>query len=333
MSERPFRVLVIGPSQPDPRNQLHTALIEAGCDLVFGAPKTAREIAALGKAADVVVAGASLTAEAIDELDQCKLIVRTGIGYDTIDVAAATRRGILVVNVPDSWTEEVANHTMALLLACHRRLLTLHLATKAGQWGRGGGPRVPTDIHRLSHQTLGLLGFGNIARIVARRAAAFDLQIIASDPFLPEATMKEHGVASVDLEQLWRRSDYLSIHTPLNDSTHHLIGAEQLGQMKKTAFLINTARGGVIDEAALATAVRDGSIAGAALDVVEHEPIQPDHPFLALDSVLLTPHAAYYSREAVEWCQAQAAREILAVRNGQSPRRVAVVNKELLGGA
>lgn len=330
MSDPPFRVLLGNTTSPHPDEPLQRELEDAGVTLLFADHIHGDELDDEARAADAFVAGRSVSATMIGQLERCRVIVRTGIGYDTIDVEAATRRGILVVNVPDSWTEEVANHTMALLLACHRNLLPLVEYVERGNWGRQGVARPYSNIHRLSRQTLGLIGLGNIGRAVAKRASAFDLEIVAHDPYVPAFAAGQVGAELAPLDDLLKRADYVSIHTPLTPMTRHMVGARELALMKPGAFLINTARGGVVDEEALASALRERRIGGAALDVVEREPPREGHPFLALDNVILTPHAAYYSAEAVAWCQRQAAREIISIKEGSQPRRVAVVNKELL---
>lgn len=330
MLDDSFRVLLGNATAPNPHDPLQEELRASGCALLFAGNIQGAELSEDARVADAMVAGRSVSTAMVDQLERCRVIVRTGIGYDTIDVAAATRRGILVVNVPDSWTEEVANHTMTLLLAAHRNLLSLARYVRDGNWSKAGIARPYDNIHRLSSQTLGILGLGNIGRAVASRAQAFGLAVVACDPYVDATAAADQGVELLPFDDLLARSDYVSVHTPLTEATRHLLGPRELSLMKPTAIVINTARGGVIDEAALAEALRERRIRGAALDVVEHEPLLDDHPFLGLDNVVLTPHAAYYSDEAVAWCLRQAAREITSIKEGGLPRRVAVVNKELL---
>jgi D-3-phosphoglycerate dehydrogenase len=330
MSRESFRVLLSGTAELDPANPLHQELSAAGCELVFAMPKSTEELISAARDADAIVAGGRFPAEVINQLERCRMLMRTGVGVDNIDVAAATARGILVVNVPDSWVEEVANHAITLLLVCHRRIVPLTRIVQAGRWHGDAGRRVLQGIHRLSSQTLGLIGLGNIGSAVAIRARAFGLTVLAFDPYVSKDHAASVGATLTPLDELLRASDYVSLHTPLTQETLHMIGERELDLMKSSAALINTSRGGVIDEAAIARGLKAGKPAVAALDVVEREPMAPGHPLLSLDNVIMTPHAAYYSDEALAWCFRQSAREIISMMHGESPRPVAVINKDLL---
>lgn len=260
---------------------------------------------------------AQINRRVLSAMERCRVVVRYGIGVDTIDVPAATEMGIYVANVPDYGIDEVGNHTMAMILACARRLLAYDRGVKAGRWGhRMGGP-----VYRLKGQILGLLAFGRIARDVAAKAKGFGLEILAFDPLLPDSVFREFGVIRAgSLEEVLRRADFVSVHSPLTPETHHLIGERELKMMKPTAYLINTSRGPVIDEAAVYRALSGGWIAGVALDVLEREPVPPDNPLLTLENVILTPHAAFYSEESIRDLQRKAAEEVARVLRGEKPR-------------
>lgn len=246
---------------------------------------------------------------------RCRIVSRYGIGLDNIAVAEATRLGIMVTNVPDFCQDEVADHVMALILAWTRRIVHFANATRQGSWDLQAAGVIP----RLRGQTLGLIGFGNLARAVAPKALAFGLQIIAYTPRIAADALDPYGTATRDLSFLLHESDFVSLHVPLTPATRGLIGAAQLRQMKPTALLINTARGPVIDEPALVKALKERWIAGAALDVLEQEPPAVNHPLLGLDNVLITPHAAFYSSGAVAELAHKAALHVAQALQGVTP--------------
>ncbi|HEY8477541.1 MAG TPA: C-terminal binding protein, partial [Chloroflexota bacterium] len=250
------------------------------------------------------------------------------IGVDNVDVGAATEHGIVVANVPGFCVEELADHAMALVLAFARQVVTYRDSTRGGAWDTFVTPR---PLQRLAGQTLGLIGFGASARAVARRARAFGLRVLAYTPRLTAERAGEHQVEAVSLATLLRESDYVSIHCPLTSETRHLIGWSELQRMKPTAYLINTARGAIVDEEALVRALDEGVIAGAGLDVLVAEPPAPEHPLLHRDNVIVTPHAAFYSEQALLDLQARAARAVADVLDGRMPE--SIVNREVLGRA
>ncbi len=262
----------------------------------------------------------------IESLERCKVIARYGIGFDTIDVEAATQKGICVTNVTDYCIEEVAIHALALFLACARKIVILNREVKRGNWC-SGVPQLPRPIFRLEGQTFGLIGFGNIGRSLANKIKPLGLKIIANDPYIPREIGQTYGVELVSLEEVLRQSDYVSLHLPLNAETRNLIGESQLKWMKPTAFLINTARGPIIDEKALIKALKEKWIAGAALDVLEKEPPEPNNALLTLDNVILTPHAAWYSEDSVPELRRKAALNIRQVLEGYYPKYL--VNPEV----
>jgi D-3-phosphoglycerate dehydrogenase len=261
--------------------------------------------------------GTQLHRGILEELTNCKAIVRYGIGVDNIDVDAATDLGIVVANTPDFCVEEVANHAIMLLLACAKKLVMLHHACQAGNWEREQLVPMPT-IHG---QTLALIGYGKLARAVARKAQAFQMRVIAYDPYADMAEAWENGVNlfRCDLEQVLSQADYVSMHVPLTKETRQLIGEAELKAMKPSAYLINTSRGPVIQEAALVRALKEGWIAGAGLDVFETEPTPPDNPLLTMSNVVVTPHTASYSDQAFRDMRTRVGEEMARVLTGRWP--------------
>lgn len=264
-----------------------------------------------------------VTRRVIAGLPRLRLLVRYGVGVDGIDLAAATERGIPVVNVPDYGTDEVANHAVALLLALARKIARLDRQTRAGRWS----VFEVQPIHRLAGQTVGIVGCGRIGSRVARKLAGFDVRLLAADPYVREFPP---GVAPVALDRLLAESDYVTLHVPLVDDTRHLIDAPALGRMKPTAVLINTARGGLVDTAALVAALQAGRLGGAGLDVTEPEPPDPASPLLRMEEVIVTPHAAWYSEEGRGDLKRRVAEEAVRVLlEGRPPLHC--VNPEVLG--
>jgi D-3-phosphoglycerate dehydrogenase / 2-oxoglutarate reductase len=286
---------------------------------------TEDEVIAKTRDADaIVVVYSPLTRAVMSALEGLKTVVRTGVGYDVIDVPAATELGVIVVNIPDLWIREVANHALGLLLAWNRKIIALDRQVHGGTWGVGAmGPRTGA-IH---DETVGIVGLGNIGSAFARRVTAFETKVIACDPYVDDRRFKELGVERVTLEALAERADYVSVHTLLNAETRHLIGEAFFRRMKSTAILINTSRGPVVDEQALARALQDKRLAGAALDVWETEPIGADNPLLKMDNVIATPHAAYFSSAAVAQVPRRCGEEVARVLTGQRPLNV--VNPEI----
>jgi D-3-phosphoglycerate dehydrogenase len=267
----------------------------------------------------LVVSFSPVTREVISALEGLKTVVRTGVGYDVIDVAAATDLGVIVVNIPDIWVREVANHALALLLAWNRKIIVSDRQVREGVW-RGGVPGDRTGS--LHGETVGIVGLGNIGSAFARRVAALEMTVIACDPYVDARRFAALGVERVSLPTLAERSDYVSVHTPLSAETRHMIGEKFFRRMKPTALLINTSRGPVVDEAALVRALQEGRLAGAALDVWEQEPVGAGHPLLKLDNVIATPHAAYFSTAAVAAVPRRCGEEIARVLSGQRPLNV-----------
>ena len=267
-----------------------------------------------------------LTAEVVRKLRTCKVISAAGIGVDKVDLEAATEAGIPVTNVPDIFTEEVADQAFLLTLAVNRKLLYCHEMATSGRWaqayaGLGSMPKIHGS-------TLGLVAFGNIARAVARRAHGFGMRVLGYDPFVEPATMTGLGVEPRSLDDLLRASDFVSVHAPHSKGTHHLMGETQFALMKPSAVFVNTGRGKVVDEPALIRALESGQIAGAGLDVLEEEPPDPNNPLLTMSNVVITPHMASYSDESNVARRRRVGQEIAAVLTGKRPRNV--VNKSVL---
>lgn len=292
-------------------------LIEgAGFELYGYQVKKPEELIPVVKDADAVITQySSVTSAVIESMEHCKMIIKYGIGVNNIDCEAATAKGIFVCNVPDYGVAEVSDHACAMMLALGRKLPVLTGALKSGDWGYGSA--IP--LRRLSECTLGLVGFGRIPQMVARKMQAFGMTVSAYDPFARPETAREQSVALVSLDTLLRTSDFLSVHCPLTKDTFHLIGEEELEKMKASAFLINTARGGIIEEQALIKALLEKRIAGAGIDVFEEEPVRPDHPLLQMDNVIATAHSAWYSETAIHALQQKAAEEVVNVLKGNKP--------------
>jgi D-3-phosphoglycerate dehydrogenase len=263
----------------------------------------------------LLVTYAKVTAEMIGQMKRCRIIARFGIGVDNVDIAAATNASIVVTRVPDYCIDEVSDHTMALLLALARKIPFANSRAHAGRWEM---PAV-VPIHRLRGSVLGLVGFGRIPQLVAPKAKTFGLRVISYDPFVSAETMMRTGVEKVDFSELVKVSDHISIHTPLVPETNHLFNADVFRRMKPTAHLINTARGSVVDEEALAQALDEGRLAGAALDVLSQEPPSTS-PLFGRDNVILTPHMSFYSAESLIDLQSKAAEEVVRVLTGEAPR-------------
>jgi len=268
-----------------------------------------------------------VTPAVLDAAPKCRIVTRYGVGVDNIAVAHATELGIPVANVPDYCFEEVSDHAMALLLACARRVVTFANATRHGQWDvKQGRP-----IRRVRGQTLGLIGFGRNGRALAGKALGFGLKMIVYDPWVTAEAVAPFGTPTNDLDALLRESDYVSVHVPLTPDTRNLINARTLRLMKPGAYLINTSRGPIIDEAALAQALSEKWIAGAGLDVLAQEPGDPANPLFALENAIITPHASFYSEESIEELQQKACERVVAALRGETPPNV--VNPAVLAQA
>jgi len=283
-------------------------------------------IAGAADAEALLVGFAPITGRVLDDLPRCRIVARYGIGMDMIDIEAATQRGVVVTNVPDYCLDEVADHTLGLLLACARKLLLLDWAVRdrsvAGEdyWKTAA---IAKPLYRLSSQTLGIIGLGQIGRRVARRAQAFGMRVIAApDPGISREEAKALDVTMLSLEEVLHQADYLTLHAPLTEETHHLINSKSLALMKPSATIINTSRGPIIDEAALVDALQNGWLSHAALDVYEQEPLHPDNALCTMNNVLLSSHGAWYSEDALLDLKMKTVQAIVDFLQGRVPRYV-----------
>jgi D-3-phosphoglycerate dehydrogenase / 2-oxoglutarate reductase len=303
---------------------IERAIVEgAGFALVAAQCKSEDEVIAHGRDADgVLTQYAPVGARAIDAFTRCRVIARYGTGVDIVDVDAATRRGIQVTNAPNDWCADgVADHAVALWLAAARKICQYDRAVRRGQWRWQTGQ----PVWRIRGRIFGLMSFGAIARSIAERVRPFGVDIWAHDPFVDPAEIQRRNVQSVSFDQLIETADYLVIQAPLTPQTRHLFNRQTLRRMKPTAILINTARGPIVEDAALRQALAEGWIAGAALDDIEEEPAKqrhwhPANPLLQLHNVIVTPHAAYYSQESIRAVRRIAAEEAVRVLSGLPAR-------------
>ncbi len=327
MTDRKYTVMVqsqVGVSYDlaDSRYEIEReALDPIGAEIVeVPAKDEAQFIAAAKSEADALIArGRRISRNIIESLDNCVVIGLGSVGADTVDVDAATDHGIVVTNVPDVFIDEVADHTLMMFLAAHRRLLLMHRLTQEGRWSEGRPHHA--DIPRLWGQTIGLISFGNVAKAVARRCHAFGLRVLAYDPYVSELEMTADNVEPVtSLFELLERSDFVSMHAPLNAETTHMLSDQHFARMKKSALFINNGRGPTVDEEALIRALESGDIAGAALDVFEVEPVSTNNPLLHMDNVVCTPHIASATARMAPETRRRLGRELATVLQGMWPR-------------
>ena len=254
----------------------------------------------------------------IEQLDNCRIIAQYSAGFDHVDAEAATGRGIIVANVPNYCMEEVSEQSLAFIVALNRKISRLDKATREGKW-TGDAMGIVFPLTNLREQTLGLVGFGRIARAVASKAQALGMKIIAYDPYIPADVVREHGAELKDFDQLLSESDVVSVHAPYTEENHHMFGLEQFKAMKPTANFVNTGRGGLVDETALHTALTEGLIAGAATDVMEEEPPKPDNPLFGLDNIIITPHTGAMSNTSMAELMRRPIQEVARVFRGEWP--------------
>jgi D-3-phosphoglycerate dehydrogenase len=273
----------------------------------------------------IVDADTHISPEVLDEMRQCKIIVTASVGFDHIDLKAASSKGIYVSNVPGYCAEEVADHTLGLLIAIARKILLLNRTTKAGRWDDW---EAAEPVFRLRGRTLGIIGLGRIGTAVALRAKAFGLNVIAYDPYIPLGKDASLGVRSVDFGSLLHESDIISLHAPLTKETHHMIGSTEFDKMKQGVFIINTARGAIIDPNALVESLKSGKVAGAGIDVFETEPPHSDDLLLKMDTVIVTPHTGFLSTESQRDRQTMAVEEVSRILRNERPR--SAINLDLL---
>ncbi|WCK56572.1 C-terminal binding protein [Aneurinibacillus sp. Ricciae_BoGa-3] len=285
-------------------------LNDESIELIPAQCKTEEEVINVCRDADAIINQyAPLSQRVIESLKKCKVITRYGVGVDTIDLKAATDRGICVANVPDYCVDEVSDHALALLLSWSRKVTLSNKYVKNGVWDF----KVTQPIYRLRGRVLGLVGFGKIPQALAEKVKPLGIQVIAYDPYIPEEIAEKQDVTLVSLDELCQQSDFISVHAPLTSSTRGLIGKNEFSLMKDNAVVINTSRGPLIHEESLIEALQKEKIAGASLDVVEGEPISSNHPFLKMDNVILTPHVAWYSEESAAELRTKAAMGVVDV--------------------
>jgi len=294
---------------------------KAGIELMDIDAATEDEIIAKAKDADVVfIVRTVFTRRVFENLPRLRAVIRCGVGYDNVDVDAATDNKVLVVNIPDFCFEEVSNHAIVLLIACAKKLVQLDHDLKTAGWK--ASRQILDPMGSIWGQTLGIVGCGNIGRMTARKAKCFGLKVIGHDPYVDQNLAKESGIALKSLPEVMEESDYVSLHPCLNQETFHLIGEKELALMKPSAYLINTSRGSVVDEPALIRALQDKRIAGAGLDVFEKDPIDPDNPLLKIDHVIVTPHSASYCDASFKRLRISVGQEAVRVAQGKWPKNV-----------
>jgi D-3-phosphoglycerate dehydrogenase / 2-oxoglutarate reductase len=339
----PFWLFVSGTFMPSPLFQVvftsdrydlevERAMIEAAADLEIELRgrlcSSPQELAEFARQADALLISSreTIDRELISQLDKCKVISRYAVGVDQVDLEAATERGIVVAHVPDYCTAEVADHSLAMILALNRRIVEIDRDLHQGAWVQHSyhtRKMLRGPIRPMRELTLGLIGLGRIGSAVARRALPLGVRIVAHDPYIPRDLIRELGAEPISLADLASTSDIVSIHCPLTSETRGLVDRSLIAQMKPTAVLVNTARGKIVDLEALADALAAGRLAGAALDVVDPEPLPLESPLYQLPNVILTPHAAYYSERSVELVREEAIDSVLRVLRGELPRTVA----------
>ncbi len=322
--EAKFHVVLTDYGWPDLSIE-HGIFTPLGINFTGAQCKSEDDVLRVAEDADAIITGyGPLSKKVINSLQRCKIISMNGAGYDNVDVEAATDAGILLVNCPAYCFEEVADHTMAMILSCARGIFQYDRRIRNKIWDyKSAGPR-----ERIRDSVLGLIGFGRVAQAVAARARSFGMKVVASDPFLPDEFFKSQGVQPATKQETLAAADYLSIHVPLTKDTYKSIGSKELSCMKRSAFVVNASRGHVIDEKALYEALKSGLVRGAALDVLEQEPPDFDNPLLSLDNFLVTPHAAFYSEDAMAEVRTRSAQEVVKVFKGELPAYI--VNTKVL---
>jgi D-3-phosphoglycerate dehydrogenase len=299
---------------------------KAGIELMDIDAVTEDEIISRAKDADVVfIVRTAFTRRVFENLPKLRAVIRCGVGYDNVDVNAATDNKVLVVNIPDFCFEEVSNHAIVLLIACAKKLVRMDHLLKTAGWK--ASRQILDPMGSIWGQTLGIVGCGNIGRMTARKAQCFGLKVIGYDPYVDRNLAKESGIILKSLPEVMGESDYVSLHPCLNQETFHLIGEKELALVKPSAYLINTSRGSVIDEPALIRALQGKKIAGAALDVFEKDPIDSGNPLLKMGNVIVTPHSASYCEASFKRLRISVGQEAVRIAQGMWPKNV--VNKDV----
>ena len=320
-----WRVLITDHVWPttDPERQVLEA---GGAEVVVSPDGGEATLMELARDSDAIMTCfAQVTENVVRAAEHCKVIGRFGVGVDNIAVDTATELGIAVTYVPDYCVDEVSDHVMGLLLAWNRKIVLFDRAVKERGWGSQG---LTMRIMRLRGKTIGIVGFGRIGQAVANKARAFGMRILATDPVVPSSTVESLGATLVDLHTLLNESDFVSLHTPLINETRNLIGADELAFMKPEAFLINAARGPLIDEDALYSALQSGTISGVGLDVMVDNIPSTNHPLFSLENIIVTPHIAFFSQESTLELEQRAAAEVVSVMHGRMPDNL--INPDVL---
>lgn len=300
-------------------------LAKIGGELVEAPASDEDSIIAAARDADaVLVCYAELSERAVSSLEKCRVISRYGIGVNNVHVPTATKKGIAVTFVPDYCVEEVSDHALALILACSRKVCQLNSLVKSGTWDF----KSQRPLYRLRGRTLGLVGLGKIPRRLVEKVKAYDFNLLAYDPYADSSQAEKLGVKLVEWRELLEESEIISVHAPLTDETRGMLDYEHFKMMKKAPILVNTARGGLIKEADLVRAMREGLVGSVGLDVLETEEFDPDNPLLEFDNAVLTPHVAFYSEESLHELQFRAVEGVVQVLSGVQPR--ACLNPEVL---
>ena len=321
MSNEKLKIVITDCDHPSVEIE-RKVLSEINSEFILANCHTEDEVIEVAQDADGIINQyAPITKRVIESLKKCKVIARYGVGVDNIDIEAATEHKIIVANVPDYCIDEVSTHAMALILACARRITLLDSKIRKKIWDF----TLAKPLFRTQGKTLGFFGLGRIARKVAQKASGFGFKIIAYDPYVSKVNRE---IKLVKFSQLLSDSDFISIHTPLTDETRHSFGENELKAMKKTAYLINTSRGSIVDEKALYQALREKCIAGAAVDVLEKEPPDWNNSLLKLDNLIVTPHISFYSEESYIELKTKVAESVLSVLKGELPR--AIVNPQVV---
>lgn len=322
------KLKILAADRAQPLAEFDERAAQIGAQVVYGGASKPEQIEPLAEDADaVIVFRTHVTPAAIARMKRCKIILRQGIGFDLVDVDAATRAGIYVSNVPDYCIEEVAAHAVTLMLATVRNLMDYHRAMTTKGWGLYNTSR---KVPALEGLQVGIVGLGKIGRSMARKVKAFGCDVAAYDPYVHEDVFNWIGAERVrNLDELLQRCDVITLHTPLTAETRGMFGAREFAQMKKGAFFINTARGKIVDLNALDGALASGHLAAAGLDVFEDEPLDPKHPILARENVIATPHVAFYSERSIRLVVTEAIDEVVRTLKGERPRNL--VNPEVFG--
>ncbi len=307
----------------DPEREILEA---AGIEPVVAPDASESTLAELAADVDAIMfCFAQVTGKVLEAATNCKIAARYGIGVDNVDIAKATDLGIVVTNVPDYCMDEVTDHALGMILALNRRLVPHSRSVVSGGWG---DVVLNQPMHRTRGATLGIIGFGRIGRALAAKAAGFGMRILAFDPLIQPGTAVE-GASAVSFDEVLTQSDFISIHVPLTPETHYILGATELARMKPGSIVINCARGGLIDEDALAASLASGHTAGAGLDVLEPAPPDPASPLLQQENVIITPHTAFFSQASTLELEQRTAQEVIRVLNGERPENL--INPNVLG--